>query len=94
MSGGADCPQGERIASLESDQKTDRQSIRDLWTSLKEEEDKRERGDKSAGDRLAKVELFQGRIALLMAIGGALGLTIFGAAMSYLANLIKALGGH
>lgn len=84
MSGDQGRPQGERIAALEATQRTDGQSIRDLWEALKEEAEAR---DKLAG-RVSKAELFLGRVGLLMTIGGALGLAIFAATMAYINNLL------
>lgn len=80
--------QGERIAGLEARVTTDGQSIRDLWDALKSEREKREACDDAQELRLNKVEVFMGRIALLMAVGSALGLLIIGSVIKYIESLI------
>lgn len=81
-------PQGERIASLEARTAADAQSIRDLWEALKSERVKREECDDLLEGRLNKVEVFMGRIALVLAMGSVLATAIFVAAVSYFQSLI------
>lgn len=89
MSGSQGRPPGERIASLEARAETDTQSIRDLWEALKAEREKRDGDDDELELRLNKVEVFMGRIALLMAVGSALGLLILGSVIKYIESLIR-----
>lgn len=88
MSEGQGRPPGERIAGLEERAKADGQSIRDLWEALKGESSKREDDDDALSGRISKIEIFIGRIALLMALGSALGLLIVGSAIKYIESLI------
>ena len=81
-------PLGERIASLEAKIAAESQGVRDLWEALKSERIKREADDDALGARLSKIEIFIGRIALLMALGSALGLLVVGSAFKYIESLI------
>ena len=89
MSGAQGRPQGERLASLEKGAEIDAQDRCDLWTAIKDETSFRHKADDLLSGRVAKLEIFMGRVALLMALGAPIALAIFGAALAYFNNLVK-----